>query len=326
MKIPPTNPNLSRLILPGSSEARLDQVDKIRYEMEERFHLYEEVRALIPSDRDALFKILWEAQSGKTDALQAVYDLVFDEVPCGMEEFIESKRYLGLKNNIDVEKIEMLNLFDLPSTRKMWLGVGSGGGKSFVVSCAMARSVYRLTCLKRPDLFYMLGPGSKIAIINLSVSKEQARDVIFSEFMARIKDSPWFSHRYKAWSSRAKFPKQVWAFSGGSGAIAYFGYHTYMGSLDEVSWMLDRNDRSVAEELTDAVMKSLNTRFPRAHKLIEISSLRSPDDYLYGQIERVREEGIEITSQMRRTPGSADSDPTELLRRTGRIGSLGGVV
>lgn len=305
------NQSLSRLVQTGSNDARLFDIRKIKTEMEERFHLFEEVKALTASDREALFKILWDAQNGDPTALDAVFDLVFDEMPCPMEEFIESKTYLGLRGNIDIEKMELLNMFDRPELRKMWLGMGSGSGKSFVVSCSMARMVYRLMCLKRPDLFYMLGPGSKIAIINLSVSKDQARDVIFSEFLARIKNSPWFTNRYRPWTSRAKFPKQIWAFSGGSGAVAYYGYHTIMGSLDEASFMMDRNDRSVAEELTEAMLKSLNTRFPRAFKLLEISSLRSPDDYLVGQIERIRDEGVEI--DIRRTPG-ADNIVTEFER------------
>lgn len=293
------NPNLSSQA--NSTTQALVEVQQQREQMEERFHMFTEIQALPPEDRDALFKILIEAQEGKPNALEAVLDLVYDQIPVPMDEFIESPIYLGLKGRIDIEKEELLRLFDEPATREMFIGAGSGSGKSFIVSCAMARMVYNLACLKRPDIFYMLGPNSKIAIINLSVSKDQARDVIFSEFLGRIKDSPWFRGRYKAWASRAAFPKQVYAFSGGSGAIAYYGYHTIMGSLDEVSFMFDRNDKSVAEDLTEAMRKSLNTRFPRAYKLLEISSLRSPDDFLVNQIERVKENGVPV--EIRRTPG-----------------------
>lgn len=312
-----TTSNLSRLVQPTSTDLQLQKVRQQRAEMEERFHLFEEVQALTSSDRDALFRILLDAQEGRPEALSAIYDLVYDEIPVPIDEFLESKVYLGLKGNIDIEKIEILRLFDLPETRKMFIGAGSGSGKSFVVSAAMARQIYKTACLKRPDMFYMLGPNSKIAVINLSVSKEQAKDVIFSEFLGRIKDSPWFRGRYRAWSARAKFPKEVYAFSGGSGAIAYYGYHTIMGSLDEVSFMFDRNDKSVAEDLTEAMLKSLSTRFPRAYKLLEISSLRSPDDFLVAQIDRVKEEGIEV--QIRRTPGNdADIPAPEFSRGTPR--------
>jgi hypothetical protein len=302
-------PTPSLLSQTASTDTELYEIRKIRAEMEERFHLYEEIKALPSSDRDALFKILFDAQMGRPEALEAILDLVYDEMPVPMDEFIESSVYLNLKGNIDLEKQELLMLFDQPEVRKMWIAAGSGAGKSFVVSCAMARQIYRVTCLKRPDIFYMLGPNSRIAIINLSVSKEQAKDVIFSEFLARVKDSPWFAGRYRAWSARAKFPKEVYAFSGGSGAIAYYGYHTIMGSLDEVSFMFDRNEKSVAEDLTEAMLKSLSTRFPGAYKLLEISSLRSPEDFLFSQVDRIKAEGNQI--QIRRTPGFRDITPPQ---------------
>lgn len=289
---PPTK--LSRQILPGSHEDRLLDVTKLRDELQENFHSYEEIKVLPAQDRDDLFKILWDAQTGDTTALNAIYSLIYDEAPVPMEEFILARRYLNLKGLINQEKIDILTQFDQPHVRKLWCAAGSGSGKSFMVSIAMARQVYNLVCLRRPDLFYLLGPGSRIAIINLSVSKEQARDVIFSEFLARVSLSPWFSGKYKQWTAKARFPKRVYAFSGGSAAISYYGYHTIFGSLDEASFLVDRQDRSVAEELAEALLKSLNTRFPRAFKLFVISTLRSADDFLFNQIERVKDEGVQV--------------------------------
>lgn len=261
--------------------------------MEENFHLYEEIKALPPEDRDALFNILWEAQAGNPTTLRAIHEIVYEEVPVPMDEFIFARRYLGLKGLINPEKVDLLMEFDKPHVRKMWAACGSGAGKSFMVSIAKAREIYKLLCLRRPDLFYMLGPGSKIACINLSVSKEQARDVIFAEFVGRIRNSPWFAGKYEAQVSRALFPKGIAAISGGTSATSYYGYHTFMGSLDEASFMLD-GSRSIAEELIEALLKSLNTRFPRAYKLMVISTLRSADDFLHLQIERLREEGVRV--------------------------------
>lgn len=283
----------SALIVPGSPEDRLIEVTNLRLKMEENFHLYEEIKTLPQAEQDALFKLLYEAQMGDPQALEDVYTLVYDEVPVGMEEFVLSRRFLNLKGYINQEKIDILTQFAQPHVRKAYMAVGSGGGKSFCVSIAMAWMIYTVACLKRPDLFYLLGPGSKIAVINLSVSKEQARDVIFSEFLARIGASPWFTNRYRAWTAKARFPKRVYALSGGSTATSYYGYHTIFGSLDEASFLMD-GTRSVAEELVEALQKSLSTRFPRAFKLMVISTLRSPDDYLYTQIERIREEGVRV--------------------------------
>lgn len=287
-------PTLSKQIAKGSAEARLLDVNNLRAELEQNFHAYEEVAALPAQDRDDLFKLLWDVQSGDQSGLDAIYSLIYDEVPVGPEEFILGRRFMNLRGLINQEKLDILCQFDQPQVRKMYIAAGSGAGKSFMVSLAMARMVYLLMCLRRPDLFYLLGPGSKIAVVNMSVSKEQAREVIFSEFIARLSLSPWFVGRYTAWTAKAAFPKRVYAFSGGSSAISFYGYHTIMGSLDEASFLVDRQDRSIAEDLVEALLKSLNTRFPRAFKLMVISTLRSNDDYLYNQIERIKDDGVRV--------------------------------
>lgn len=292
--------SLSRLVPENSINTELDQIDQLKREMEENFHLYQEVKALPPSDQDALFKILWEAQNGDPSALEAINELVYDETPVSIDEFILGRRYLNLDGLINRRKLEIMEYFAKPSLRKMYIAAGSGGGKSFLVSLAMSWMVYSLLCLKRPDMFYMLGPRSKLALINLSVGKEQAKDVIFSEFLARLEHSNYFSEgkNYKKWTAKARFLKNVFVFSGGSGVVSFFGYHTIMGSLDEASHMLDKSDgRSLAEELSEALLKSLNTRFPNAYKLFVISTLRSPDDFLNTRIEQIKEDGIALVNE-----------------------------
>lgn len=287
---------LSRHVDPDGASGRLAEVERLRREMEENFHLYKEVQALTASDRDALFRILLAAQDGDTDALEAIYHLMYDEAPVPMEEFLFGRRFLNMKGLINREKVEILAHFAQPHVRKAYLAVGSGGGKSFIVSIAKAYAIYKLMCLRRPDLFYMLGPGSKIAVINLSVSKEQARDVVFAEFAARVEACSWFSGRYKAWTRKAKFEKNIYAFAGGSTAISYYGYHTFMGSVDEACFMLD-GERDMAEDLIEALTKSLMTRFPMAYKLLVISTLRAPSDILSLKIQEMREEGVRVVNR-----------------------------
>lgn len=276
----------------ASSAERLTNLESLRAEMEVNFHAYEEIRSLTAQDRDELFTMLIEAQAGNPDVLSAMQDIVYEELPVDMEEFILGKRYLGMAGLINTEKIELLIEFDRPRVRRAFCAAGSGSGKSFMVSAVQARMIYRLLCLRRPDLFYMLGPGSRLACINLSISKEQARDVVFTEFVARITHAPWFKNKMTALTSRAKFPKEIYAMSGGINATSYYGYHTIMGSLDEASFMFDSAERSIAADLVEALLKSLSTRFPRAYKLFIISTLRSTDDFLYTEIERVKESGV----------------------------------
>ena len=270
------------------------EAGQFRQEMAENFFAYDEIRTMPQADRDALFLLLARIQEGDTSLLRDIYTLVYEEVPVPMEEFVLGRRYLNMRNRINQEKLDILIQFSHPSVRKLWCAAGSGAGKSFLVSIVQAWMVYGLLCLKRPDLYFMLGPGSKIATVNLSVGKEQAKDVVFGEFVGRISASKWFAGRFKAQAGRVLFPKNVFALSGGSAATSYYGYHTIMGSLDEASYMIDRLDRSLAEELVEALTKSLSTRFPNAYKLMVISTLRSDDDYLYTNIQRVRTEGTPV--------------------------------
>lgn len=268
--------------------------EQIRAEMAERFHAFDEIRQLGSADQEALFTMLIRAQAGDQQILRDIYSLVYDELPVPFEEFLFARHYLGLRGKISPAKVDLLSLFVQPNVRKFWCAAGSGSGKSFSVSVVQAWEIYNLLCLKRPELFYMLGPGSKIATVNLSVAKDQAKDVVFAEFMGRIKNCPWFNRKYTEQVSRCVFQKDVTAISGGSNAASFFGYHTKMGCVDEASFLLDREGKSLAEDLVEALVKSLATRFPGSYKLMVISTLRADDDFLYTNIERIKADGVPL--------------------------------
>lgn len=282
--------------MPDAETLAVRDADALRNEMADRFYAYDEVRLLPAADREALFRILERAQAGDTAVLRDIYGMVYDEIPVPLDEFIRGSHFLALPW-INDEKVFLLQEFLQPQVRKFWCAAGKGSGKSFFVSLVQAWEIYNLLCLKRPDLFYMLGPGSKIATVNLSVAKEQAKDVVFAEFVGRLDNSPWFKRQgYDAQAGRCVFAKNIFALSGGSGATSYYGYNTKMGCVDEASFLLDREGRSLADELTEALLGSLTTRFPNSYKLLVISTLRSDDDYLYKNIERIKEDGITVLS------------------------------
>lgn len=277
---------LPPLPTPSSSE-------QIRALQAAQFYAYDEVRQLPSAEREALFELLLRAQAGDSSVVQMLYGLVYDEMPVPFEEFLRGRRYLALPW-INDEKLFILQEFTKPHVRKLWCAAGKGSGKSFMVSVVQAWEIYNLLCLKRPDMFYMLGPGSKIATVNLSVAKDQSKDVVFSEFLGRLDHSPWFKGKYDPQAQRCIFAKNIFALSGGQGAISYYGYNTKMGTVDEASFLLDRDGRSLADELTEALLGSLTTRFPTSYKLMVISTLRAEDDYLAVNIERVKTDGTPL--------------------------------
>ncbi len=284
--LPTTNLPTPKVLTPAEVQA----------EQEERFMAYQEIQALPSTDRDALFSVLRKAHGGDASALESVLSFAYEERPVPIDEFVLGRKYLNLKGLINSEKMDIMARADHPRVRHIYLALGTGSGKSFIVSIMNARTVYRLMCLRRPDLFYMLGPGSGIACVNLSVSKEQARDVVYAEFKARLEHSPWFSapKRYMAYKYHATFPKKIAVFCQSKNPTVSYGYNTFFSSLDECSWMVDNEERSLAEDLYEAVQKSMNSRFPGAYKFMAISTLRDSTDFLYTEIERIKAKGLRI--------------------------------
>lgn len=162
---------------------------------------------------------------------------------------------------------------------------------SFIVSILNVRTIYNLLCLRRPELFYMLAPGSKIACVNMSVSKDQAKEVLYAEVQGRLEHAPWFKNRYRAFKYHASFQKKLAIFCQSKNPTVSYGYNTFFAALDECNFMLDNQNTSVAEDLTEAVTKSMNSRFPGTFKYIAISTLRDDTDFLSAEIKRIKDNG-----------------------------------
>ncbi len=280
-------------VLPGAPSMS-DEIPPTEEELKQRFETYSEIKAMPSADRDALFSIVRQAQQGDVTALDAIVNYAYEEKPVPMEEFVLGRRYMGLRGMINREKVELLERIDHPRVRHAYLACGSGSGKSFIVSIMLARIVYRLMCLRNPQFYYFLGPGSGIAAVNLSVSKEQAKDVVYAEFKARMENAAWFKGKYQAFKYHATFPKKLAVFCQSKNPTVSYGYNTFFGSLDEACHMLDNNDRDLAEDLTTALMKSLNSRFPGNYKFMAISTLNYEGDYLMRNIERIKATGLRV--------------------------------
>jgi hypothetical protein len=260
----------------------------------DRFYSFREVQDMPPADREALFTLLRQAQAGDPSALDTVMSVAYQERPVPIDEFVLGRRYLNLRGLINPEKLDLLARIDHPRVRHVYLACGSGAGKSFLVSIMLARVMYRLLCLRRPDLYYLLGPGSGIAAVCLSVSKEQARDVVYAEFKGRLEHAPWFTGKYKPYKYHATFDKKLAVFCQSKNPTVSYGYNTFFAALDECCFMVDNEEKSLAEDLAEAVMKSMNSRFPGSYKFMAISTLRDRDDYLSKEIDRIKERGSRV--------------------------------
>ena len=227
----------------------------------------------------------------------------YHTLPPTIEQFIDEPQYLGLGGQCCAAVRETLAaLFSEASPyREAALLWGIGAGKSFLTSIANAYIVYRCLCLRDPQAYYGLAPGSTIAVVNFSVTARQAHKVVFSEVAARIDNAPCFRQRgfqrdYKI-ASELRWPQQgIVIFPGNSQATSAIGYNVLAAVVDEASFLPDVEESvrvageggdyryDAAEELYNAIAKRIlsrgNARWRADSLFCMISSPRYVDDFL----------------------------------------------
>lgn len=187
--------------------------------------------------------------------------------------------------------------FCVPHTSSV-LGNGAKHHNSSVVSIVMARATYRLMCYRDPAAYFNLLPKDLIAIVNMSISSEQAELVMFSKYWNLIMGSACFHADGKPLFEKRKrhieFPGNLHALSGHSGYRAYFGYNVFCAVLDEFAWFRDTQDHPVSAEIYQGVKSSAKTRFESEYKLIAISTPQAEDDAIMTKIDEIRELGTPV--------------------------------
>ena len=159
----------------------------------------------------------------------------FAERPASIREFV-GPHYLNIARGIRPAVLEVLvDIFgEEPNTQKMARyreAIATGGigwGKSTVASIALTYMVHWLLCLKNPQEFFNLLPGSRIAAMMMSTSEKQARQVIFGDIKARVDNSPWFRAKYPydpKFRNQIRFPKDIWIIPGDSSETTFEGYN-----------------------------------------------------------------------------------------------------
>ncbi len=192
-----------------------------------------------------------------------------------------------------------------PAYREGYLSWGIGAGKSFAASIANTYLTYCLLCLKDPQAYYGLAPGSTIAVVNFSVTAAQAKRVVFNEVLARIEESGCFSGA--AWepdpgirSELRWVDKNIVIFPGNSKAQSAIGYNVFAAVIDEAEFLpVTKNSERLAgvdtkgiydatEELYFALTRRLasrgNERWQRDAKILLISSPRDAGSFMQRQM------------------------------------------
>jgi len=229
----------------------------------------------------------------------------FEERPVPLEEFVTSKKYLGLpplseyqytmlKASTQIYKQEtLINIYGEDEGRKIFkqtcneviLQLGKGSGKDYTSTIACAYVVYLLLCLNDPAVYYGKPPGDAIDIINIAINAVQANRVFFKGFNQRIERSPWFQGRYIGKANSIEFDKSVTVHSGHSQSESWEGYNVLIVILDEISgFELESTSGHAQAKTASAIYKmykgSVTSRFPDFGKILLLSFPRFKMDYI----------------------------------------------
>lgn len=212
----------------------------------------------------------------------------FNEKPASILEFLEDD-YLriakGVRPGIRDELIELfgdeVNGWRIARyTHAMFTGA-IGIGKTTIASIILPYMVHWCLCLKDPQDFFELLPGSRIAFMQMSTGEEQAKEVIFGDIKARINYSPWFQNfpYDKSFKNQMRFENEIWVIPGNSAETRFEGYNILGGILDEADSHKETQEKNYAELGYDAIDNRISSRFNNRGFLIVIGQMKKASGF-----------------------------------------------
>jgi len=166
---------------------------------------------------------------------------------------------------------------------------------------------YLVLCLRNPLKYFELLPGSKITILNVSVSKKQAKDVVFSKIKSKIDNCSWFrNHGYpydpnnklelrfdpadSAKINPDKIYKNVYIIPGSSSEFAALGYDVLCAIIDEATAYGRENGKDRAETIYTVLKGRVSSRFSKAGMIVLAGNPHHIEDFLENRLRDAKDQ------------------------------------
>lgn len=223
----------------------------------------------------------------------------FEQMPASMPEFL-GPDYLNIEKGIRPGvRQELIELFGKETNGEriavyrwaMFTGA-IGIGKTTMASIILPYMVHWVLCLKDPQDFYQLLPGSRIAFMQMSTSEDQAKETVFGDIKARIEYSPWFQRNYNfdpKFTNQLRFPKDIWVLPGNSAETTFEGYNILGGILDEADSHKVTKDKDYAEQGWDTINSRIDSRFQDRGFLLTVGQMKKANGFAakkYDELKR----------------------------------------
>jgi hypothetical protein len=226
----------------------------------------------------------------------------FHERPASIQEFL-GEDYLNIESLVRPGVRECLvsifgdepNVYNLANVQQAMFTGAIGIGKTTFASIALPYMCHWVLCLKDPQSYFDLLPGTRIAFMQMSTSERQARDVLFGDITARIKASLWFKKfpPDPKFTSQIRFPKDIWIVPGDSSETTFEGYNILGGIVDEVDSHKVTEKKDYAQEGYNTIYSRITSRFQNRGLLILIGQMKKSTGFASRMYEEFITEGKE---------------------------------
>lgn len=212
----------------------------------------------------------------------------FEERPATLNEFL-GPDYLNIEGKVRERiRAELVIIMGekvsgtRPTVYPYAMMTGAIGiGKTTIASIVLPYLAHWVLCLKDPQGYFDLLPGSRIAFMQMSTSEKQALEVVFGDIKARIQHSPWF-HKYPydtSFKNQIRFPKEIWIIPGDSHETTFEGYNILGGILDEADSHVVTATKDYAEIGYSTIESRITSRFGDKGFLIVIGQMKRTDGF-----------------------------------------------
>lgn len=224
----------------------------------------------------------------------------FVEEPASIIEFL-GPDYLNIEKGVRPGvRAELIKIFGEEVNgeriaRYRW-GMFTGAigiGKTTMASIILPYMVHWVLCLKDPQDFFDLLPGSRIAFMMMSTSEDQAKETLFGDVKARIQHSPWFVNNYPYdtdFKNQLRFAKDIWILPGSSAETSFEGYNILGGILDEADSHKVTTEKDYAEQGWNTINGRVDSRFQDRGYLLTIGQMKKANGFAARKYKELTED------------------------------------
>lgn len=267
-----------------------------------------DISGLTELEKQQVFKILSEIKDGGSHTYNDLINDIWEEIPVDIDTFIDDEKYMRTYFYPDNKSCivyprwrkELKIIFEDPyKYSEIAFTGGIGLGKSEAAKLGLAYLLYRLMCLKNPQLFYNKPAGKPIVILFFNNTLTLANDVLLQPFTDMIITSPWFMERGRTTGrEHIKYiPNKNIELMAGSKDSHALGMDIFACIIDEINFASGQ-DVSMEKSKMMKTYAAINTRITNRFrvegsvhgKIFMVSSKKSEYDFLEQYIQKMKDE------------------------------------